>query len=111
MGGTITAANSKPFWRAGKVSGATMATLGGTSKGRYGWSVARTTGESKGVYTITFAQATPNAEYTVLITGTSDARFFTTSTYYATITITSTLTAFDIANAKADCSMHFVILT
>jgi hypothetical protein len=63
VSGNITALNSNPFWCAGVYDG--FSTTRMSSKGRYGYTVARTTGYAAGVFTITMNTPYDSACYVI----------------------------------------------
>ncbi len=57
--------NINPFWVAGKVNGATLAT--NVSSGRSSFSVSRATGQPTGVYKISWTTPLPSAHYVITV--------------------------------------------
>jgi hypothetical protein len=98
---------SNPFWVAGVVNGTNLAKL--SSKGRYGYNVARTSGYAAGVYTITMDYSYTNAFYVVNATLQAAGRINVWETQAPTAT-TFTIVCSSTTGVLTNAIFHFSVL-
>jgi hypothetical protein len=98
---------SNPFWGAGVVNGVNLAKL--SSKGRYGYSVARAAGYPVGIYLITMDYAYANAFYVVNATLQAAGRINVWESQVPTAS-TFTIVCWSASGVLTNSIFHFAVL-